>query len=145
VGLSAMAGQLGGSIGGALAGVGHQAGGRGGSRGGATAAQMMKTTVEQRTGMAPGTSGQVTARLIAAFPRAVRFPADDHMRLAVPVGRTGLQQIVIDLVIGSPEEAPGQPGVHVRLCGYGKEGLLSRKPTRKITDQAWSAVMTVDS
>jgi hypothetical protein len=103
---------------------------------------MIKTTVEQRAGLVPGTSEQITARLMAAFPKAVRLPADGHMRLAVPVGRTGLQQVVVDLVTGPSGETPGESGVQVRLCGYGKEGLLNRKPTRTITDQAWSALTT---
>ncbi len=141
IGLSAAAGQLGGGIGGGLAGHGG-AGGRGGARGGARAARMLKTIVEQRAGVAPGTPDQVVARLIAALPAAMQLPADDHVRFAVPVGRTGLQQIVVDLVFGLPATTPSGPGVQVRLCGYGKEGLLSRKPTRTVTDRAWSVVIT---
>ena len=97
----------------------------------------MKTVVEQRAGTVPGTPAEAAARLLAAFPRARQLPAGDRLRLAVPVGLTGLQQIVIDFACGPP----GDGGAPATLCGYGKEGLLSRKPTRTVTDQAWSALI----
>jgi hypothetical protein len=28
------------------------------------------------------------------------------------------------------------------LSGFGKEGLISRKPTWTVTDQAWAAIMS---
>lgn len=148
IGLSARAGQIGGTVGslaaGSIAGPGAAgaglAGGRGGARGGARGAARLPTKVEERSGDVPGTPEQVAARLAAAFPRAVRLPAEGRVRLAVPVGATGLQQVVIDLEFG-PAESHASPGrVPVRLRGYGKEGLISRKPTRTVTDQAWSAV-----
>ena len=78
----------------------------------------------------------MTARLTAAFPKATRLPAGDHLRLAVPVGVTGLQQIIIDAEFG-----PGDgTHVHVGLRGFGKEGLINRKPTRTVTDQAWAVI-----
>jgi hypothetical protein len=55
----------------------------------------------------------------------------------VPLGLTGLQQIVIDLELGPV----GTDSVPALLRGYGKEGLLSRHPTLRITDEAWSAIM----
>jgi len=55
----------------------------------------------------------------------------------VPVGATGLQQIVIDAEFGATDGGC----VHVRLRGFGKEGLISRKPTRTVTEQAWAAIM----
>jgi hypothetical protein len=58
------------------------------------------------------------------------------VRLAVPVGVTGLQQIVIDAELSPADNTH----VHVRLRGFGKEGLISRKPTRSVTDQAWAAI-----
>jgi hypothetical protein len=132
IGLSAHAGQIGGSIG--TPGGSGAAGARGGARG----AARLKTKVEQRTGEAPGTAEQVTVRLTAAFPKAQPLPAGDHVRLAVPVGVTGLQQIVIDAELGPGDGAR----VPVRLRGFGKEGLISRKPTRTVTDQAWAAIMS---
>jgi len=146
IGLYAHAGQIGGAVGsvaaGAIAGPGAAAGGsRGGARGGARGAARLKTKIEQRSGDAPGTAEQVTARLTAAFPKARPLPAGDHVRLAVPVGVTGLQQIVIDAELGPSDGA----SVPVRLRGFGKEGLISRKPTRAVTDQAWAAIMSVPS
>jgi hypothetical protein len=129
IGLAAGAGQIGGMIGG-------DAGSRGGARGGARGAARLKTKVENRSGDVPGTAEQVTARLTRAFPKAKPLPAGDHVRLAVPVGVTGLQQIVVDAEIN-----PGDSmRVHVRLRGFGKEGFISRKPTRTVTDQAWAAI-----
>ena len=123
VGLSAHAGEIGGSA---------------GARGGAWGAARLKTKVEQRSGDAPGTAEQVTARLTAAFPKAKPLPVGDHLRLAVPVGVTGLQQIIIDAELG-----PGDgTRVPVRLRGFGKEGLISRKRTRRVADQAWAAIMS---
>jgi len=103
---------------------------------------MLRTKVEERSGDAPGTPDQVAARLSAAFPRATRLPAAGHARLAVPIGVTGLQQIVIDLEFGPAEVVADSVRVPVRLRGFGKEGLINRKPTRAVTDQAWSAVMS---
>jgi hypothetical protein len=146
IGVSARAGGIGSSIGGvaagAIAGPGAVAGARrAGVRGGASAAARLATKVELRTGDAPGTAEQITARLTAAFPRATRLPAGQHVRLAVPVGVTGLQQIVIDLEFLAAENQTGNGRTRIRLRGFGKEGLISRKPTRTVTDQAWNAVM----
>jgi hypothetical protein len=143
--LSARAGQIGGSIGAAAAGAAGSpgaalAGSRGGARGGARGAARMKTKVEVRAGQAAGTGAEAAARLIAAFPKAKRLPAGDRVRLAVPVGLTGLQQVVLDLELGLEQDGAAIPHVHAQLRGYGKEGLLNRKPTRTITDQAWAAV-----
>jgi hypothetical protein len=150
VGLGARAGQTGGAIGGVatgqIAGVGAAAGARrGGARGGARGAARLRTRVEERSGDAPGTPDQVATRLTTAFPRATRLPAADHVRLAVAVGVTGLQQIVIDLEFSPAKSQADSAYVQVRLRGFGKEGLISRKPTRAVTNQAWSAVMSAGS
>ena len=140
IALFARAGQIGGSAGGAIgAGVaGAFGGGRGGARGGARAATRMKTKVEERSGNVPGTPDEVAARLAAAFPRAKPLPATGCLRLAVPIGITGVQQIIIDLDL-----APAGPGsVQALLRSYGKEGLLSTHPTLKTTDRAWSAIQS---
>jgi hypothetical protein len=140
IGLSVRAGQIGGQIGGvvagAIAGPGGAAGSRGGPRSAAWTAARMKTRVEQRNGDVPGTAEQVTARLTGAFPKAKPLPAGEHLRLAVPLGLTGLQHIVLDAEFGPATESH----VQVRLRGFGKEGLLNRKPTRTVTDQAWAAI-----
>jgi hypothetical protein len=128
--LFARAGQIGGAIG------GGSAGSRGGARGGARGAARLKTKVEERSGDVPGNADQVTTRLTSAFPKANRLAAGNHVRLAVPLGVTGLQQIIIDAEL-SPAEGKS---MHVLLRGFGKEGLLSRNPTRSVTDQAWAAM-----
>lgn len=133
IGLSARAGQIGGSIGGAIAG---GPSGAAGARGGARGAARITTKVERRSGTVPGTAEQVADRLLAAFPKALRLPADGRIRMAVPLGITGLQQIVLDA-----ELEPGEDGTTtVRLRGFGEEGLLNRKPTRAVTDRAWAAL-----
>ncbi len=131
IGVAVRAGQIGGSVGG-------RAGSAGAVRGGARTAARMKTKVELRSGDAPGTVEQVTARLTGAFPKAGALPAGEHIRLAVPFGLTGLQQVVLDAEFGQPSESH----VPVRLRGFGKEGLITRKPTRTVTDQAWAAIMS---
>ena len=149
IGLYVRAGQIGGAIGGvaagAIAGPGAAAGARrGGGRGGARGAARLSTKVEERAGDVPGTAEQIAARLVAAFPRATRLPDSEHVRLAVPVGLTGLQQIVIELEFRAAAHQADNGRVPVRLRGFGKEGLISRKPTRTVTDQAWTAVLTGD-
>jgi hypothetical protein len=142
IGLAARAGQIGGAIGsGAASASGLAPGaaaGRAGARGAARTAARMKTKVERRSGDAPGTAEEATARLIGAFPKARPLPAGDHVRLAVPLGLTGLQEIVLDADFGQPDGSH----VPVRLRGFGKEGLISRKPTRTVTDQAWAAILS---
>ena len=105
-------------------------------RAAARAAARLKTKVEERTGHAPGTVEEVTARLTAAFPDARAEPADGSRRLLVPVRLTHALRIVLDLEFG----APAQSRVPVRLRGFGMEGPISRKPTRTVTDRAWAAI-----
>ncbi len=106
------------------------------ARGAARGASRLKTKIEQRSGDVPGSAEEVSGRLTRAFPKAEPLPAGDHVRPAVPVGITGLQQIIVDAEF-SPVDATR---VHIELRGFGKEGLISRKPTRTVTDQAWAAV-----
>lgn len=132
IALCARAGRIGGSAGSARGGAG--------AFGAAWAATWMKTKVEERSGNVPGTPDEVAARLAAAFPKAKPLPAAGCLRLAVPIGITGLQQIIINLDI-----APAGPGgVHALLRGYGKEGLFSTHPTVQTVDRAWSAVQSGD-
>jgi hypothetical protein len=77
----------------------------------------------------------------AAFPQARELAREaDLIRIAVPLGRTGLQHIVVDLVLGPPADTADPPGTQVRLSAYGKEGLLSRKPTASTAEKVWAAV-----
>lgn len=131
VGSIASAGALGGSIGGAVGagGAGAAGGKRGGARGGAGAAARMRTVVADRSASAPLDRGSAWAAISAAFPKAGQLPADDSiLRVVIPLGRTGLQQIVADVAVGT--HPPHVPSVRA----YGKEGLLNRKPTARIAD-----------
>lgn len=103
---------------------------------------MLKTAVQERAGVAPGTSDQVMARVVAAIPDQERLQSTgDLERFVVPVGRTGLQQVVVDLLFGAPTPTRGGgPGLQVRLRTYAKEGLLSRKPSVTVAERVWSAV-----
>jgi pyruvate/2-oxoglutarate dehydrogenase complex dihydrolipoamide acyltransferase (E2) component len=134
--LSVSAGQLGRAVDAASAS--PQAAAQDLDRAAARTAARLKTKVEERTGDAPGTPQQVTARLMAAFPKARVVAADDSLRLTVPVRVTRAQRIVLDLEFG----APAQSRVPVRLRGFGMEGRLRRKPTRTVTDRAWAAIMS---
>jgi hypothetical protein len=111
--------------------------------GGGWAARRLRTRVEWRSGIAVGTVEEVVGRLSRVFPRARPLPADDRLRLSVPVGVTGLQRIVVDVVLVTSAAADGT-GLLAEVYGYGKEGLLRRGPTRRITDQAWAAVIARD-
>jgi hypothetical protein len=53
--------------------------------------------VEERTGHLQLTEEQIRARVVSAAPRAQEMPAKDVLRWAVPVGSTGLTQVVIDV------------------------------------------------
>lgn len=140
VGLTAGAGELGGSIGGGFAGAGW-AGGRGGARGGARAGRRLKTALQERAGVAPGTREEVMDRVVAATPEAQELESSgDLVRFVVPVGRTGLQQVVVDLVFEAPTQPPNGPGVQVRLRAYAKEGLINRKPSATVADRVWLSV-----
>ncbi len=80
-------------------------------------------------------------RVAAAFPKAHELARqDDLVRLAVPIGRTGLQLIVVDLVLRSAAGSTEAHATEVRLRAYGKEGLLSRKPTAATADRVLAAV-----
>lgn len=150
VSLNASAGELGGRIGGSIGGAlggddltaraGGRGGARGGSRGGAFGARMLKTVVQERSGTVQGSRDEVLSRLHAALVDTRELADEgDLVRLAVPWGRTGLQQVVIDLRL-SPLEAPDQTVCEAQVRAYCKEGLLNRKPTAAIADRAWAAI-----
>jgi hypothetical protein len=74
--------------------------GRGGARGGARGARLLKTVIEERSGICPGPAQGVLDRVTAALARARMLGGrDDLTRFAVPIGR-GLQHILVDLVMG---------------------------------------------
>lgn len=130
VGLFASAGGVGGRLGGGAPG------GSGGAKGGAAAARRMRTKVERRSGPSEAFPPQVWERVDAEVPKRIDLPRDGGARFAVPVGRTGLQQVVVDLDV---ELVDGR-GSRLTLVVYGKEGLLSRRPTRATADRIWAAI-----
>lgn len=134
---SARAGQIGGGIGGAIGGGdGGFLGGRsGGARGGERGARRIHTSVEERTAHVQLTEEQIRARVVSAAPRAQEMPANDVLRWAVPVGSTGLTQVVIDVATTVDDG-----GVQVVLRAFGKEGLITRHPTKQLADQLLTAL-----
>ena len=100
----------------------------------------MRTVVEDRALPRPYVRSDALARIALAFPKYVALPSSDLvLRVAIPVGLTGMQQVVVDIApLGA--ESPGANGTAVRA--YGKEGLLSRKPTKRTADQIVSVLST---
>ena len=135
IGVFADAGQLGGAIGGGIGGgaAGGAGGRRGGAKGGSWAASRMKTRVEDRAVPRSYAPADAFNRVASALPAVKPLPAPGGgvVRVVVPLGRTGLQQIVVDLL-------PSGAGTTVRA--YGKEGLLSRRPTARTADQVAAAL-----
>lgn len=128
--LFSSAGARGGQVG------GGRAGARGGSRGGASAAKRMRTRVERRSGPAEAFPPEIWERLDEELPNRIELPRESGARFAVPIGRTGLQQVVVDLEV----ELGSARGSRLTLVAYGKEGLLSRRPTRATADRIWAAI-----
>ena len=61
---------------------------------------MLRTVVTEREGRASGTAEEILARVAVAMPRASSLASEGPARLAVPLGRTGIQQVVVDLAFG---------------------------------------------
>jgi hypothetical protein len=129
VGQIARAGELGSVLGAAP----------GGRRGGTRGAQRLKTVVAERSGMIPAAAADdLAARVVAELPRAKQLDVavpEDLVRMVVPVGITGLQRIVVDL-----SATPAGDSAEVRVRAYGKEGLLSRKPTEATAEKVLEAL-----
>lgn len=125
IALFSRAGAVGGTMGG---------GGGGGGGGGARGAKRLKTSVEDRAvASVVAVPEAVLAQLSQAFPKLQQLPSPDGvLRVAIPIGMTGLQKVVVD-VSGNASEQGGSDGLLVRA--YGKEGLMSRKPTSRTADQ----------
>ncbi|WP_329482100.1 hypothetical protein OG555_07540 [Kribbella sp. NBC_01484] len=98
----------------------------------------MRTVVEDRTLPRPYVGPDALARIAVAFPKYIALPSSELvLRIAIPIGMTGLQQVVVDIA-PSGADSPGASGTTVRA--YGKEGLLSRKPTARTADQIVSVL-----
>ena len=63
------------------------------------------------------------------------MPAKDVLRWAVPVGWTGLTHVVVD-VATTADDGEG----HVVLRAFGKEGPITRHPTKQLADELWAAL-----
>lgn len=132
VGQIARAGELGGAVGGLGAGAG-------GRRGGTRGAQRLKTVVAERSGMVPAAAADdLASRVVAELPRAKQLEVtapENVVRMVVPIGLTGLQRIIVDV-----SATPAGDSAEVLVRAYGKEGLLSRKPTERTAEQVWEAL-----
>lgn len=133
IGLYAAAGSVGGRLGGGSAGA------RGGAHGGARGARRLKTVVEERAGVLSGTPDQLRQRVSDAIPELQALPSEPSLwRVAIPIGRMGLQQVIVDLSL--TPRAESKPRTDVRLLAFCKEGLLHRKLTAKTADRVWAAL-----
>ena len=94
----------------------------------------MKTVVEEREGTTTADSDALVTRIRQKFPRSQELTAPSGViRLVVPLGTTGLQQIVVDMHFDDPAVGPPTPR-SVTVRAYGKEGLLSLEPTARVAN-----------
>ena len=101
---------------------------------------MLRTLVEERTGERAGAPAELKQLVKDEYPQVQTLSSDsDVWRIAISIGRTGLQQIVVDLRF-TPVAGADPPVTTIRLLAFGKEGLLSRKPTAKTADRVWAAL-----
>lgn len=129
------AGAIGGAVGGAAGGggAGMSGGARGGARGARAAGRRQRTTIEERPVRVTTPPETALARCRGALPGLVEFASPaDHVRFVVPVGRTGIQRVVVDIDCG-------RAGTVVRA--YAKEGLITRHPAARVADQVSSALV----
>jgi hypothetical protein len=91
--------------------------------------------VEERTGPLQLSEEQIRARVASAAPKAQEMPAQNVLRWAVPLGLTGLTHVVVD-VATTADKGEGQ----VVLRAFGKEGLITRHPTKQLADELWTAL-----
>jgi hypothetical protein len=136
VGLNMAAGAAGAKLAtpiGAFGGVSSSHLSRRGARGGERGARWLRTLVEERAVPAGMSSEAVTAAVLAANPRATRMQSGPTvLRFALPLGRTGLQHVVLDVPL---TEGP--------LRAFGKEGLLNRHPTARTADEVAAQLAAV--
>jgi hypothetical protein len=133
----AEAGRLGGSVGAVVNPAASTGGARGGARGRGWAARRMRTVIAGREGPVIASANEALSCVRSQHPKAIELEGEGEVvRLVVPVGRTGLQRIVVDLHYPSDWQA-GKP---VGIRAYGKEGLLSRHPTEKTAESVFFAL-----
>jgi hypothetical protein len=98
---------------------------------------MSTVVVERTTKIATPLTADLVIRCRRAFDRTIDLEADDGThRFVVPLGRTGLQQVVVDIVVMSADAAQS----HVTVRTYAKEGWLSRHPAQRVSDRAIAAI-----
>jgi hypothetical protein len=96
----------------------------------------MSTVVVELTTTTPLTA-DLANRCRRAFDRTIDLEAPAGTdRFVVPLGRTGLQQVVVDIVVMSADPAQS----HVTVRTYAKGGWLSRHPAQRVADQAIAAI-----
>lgn len=83
---------------------------------------MLKTVVQERSGVASGTAEAVLVRVQVAV--STDWSAADRRRPGVRAAGGH----------------PNGPSAEIQLRAYGKEGLLNRKPTATVAEQIWAAV-----
>lgn len=129
ISVMANAGQLGGHVGGGVSAA------SGGARGAAWTAKRMKTVVEDRAGTTSARTDGLLARIRQEFAGALTLETDNELtRVVIPIGSTGLQQIIVDVRLGAEGEASVSTTRTFNVRAFGKEGLLSRKPTARTAD-----------
>jgi hypothetical protein len=147
VGHYVRAGAIGAGIGSSVGsgGAGSANGARGGARGAGFVARLMRTSVQDRDVPGSMTSDRLLAQLADVFPRAHRLASGPGvLRMAVPIGRTGLQQVVVDIT-GDPAP-PGTDPYYVvphgalHLRAYCKQGLGHPRLTARTIDRVVRAL-----
>jgi hypothetical protein len=97
----------------------------------------MRTVIAGREGPVIVSANEALSCVRVQHPKAIELEGDEEVvRLVVPVGRTGLQGIVVDLHYPSD----WQGGKPIRIHAYGKEGLLSRHLTEKTAESVFLAL-----
>lgn len=145
VGIYAGAGELGSEIGAEISGMinggiaRRSHAGRGGARGAVWAARKLKTTVEERAGVLPGTPDQLRQRVYDAFTGLQTLRNEPNLwRITISVGLSGMQQVVVDLSLAPSSQF--QLATDVRLLAFCKQGLLRANFAKQIADRMWAAL-----
>jgi hypothetical protein len=100
-------------------------------------ARRMRTVIAGREGAVTASANDALAFVRARHPDAFESAGEEEVvRLVVPVGRTGLQRIVVDLYY--PRD--WHEGKPMRLRAYGKEGLFNRHPTERTAESVFLAL-----
>lgn len=134
------AGSFGGSAGGAL-GSGAAGSLTGGRAGAEKTARSMKTAVASRPAVFEGRPETIIESCRNALPRLQELAAlDDRTRFLLPVGRTALQRVVVDVIATNSAAEADRTRLVIRA--YAKEGLMSRKPAQRIADQVAAILAT---